>query len=75
MISPTKSDKTRNTKQYKVKRKQIQDQVEKLKGRGNNINTKWKAISDFEDGEFYGFSMILNKRKKIPRRSKKGNRK
>ena len=36
-----------------------------MKERGNNINTPWKEICDFEDGEFYGFAMISNERKKI----------
>ena len=56
-----KGAEARKTKQYKDKRKQIREQVKKLKERGNNNNTPWREISDFEDGEFYGFAMILNK--------------
>ena len=53
------------TKQYKNKRKQIQEQFEKLKEKGNtNNNAPWGEISDFGDEEFYGFVMILNESKK-----------
>ena len=43
-----KEQKRGKSKQYKEKRKQIQEQVQKLKEEGNN-NTPWGEISDFED--------------------------
>ena len=47
----------------------------KLKERGNKINFPWGEISDFEDGEFYGFCDDFEQKKENTRRIKKGNRK
>ena len=50
-----KEQKKGKATQYKEKRKEIQEQVKKLKEKGNNNNMPWGEMSDFEDGEFYGF--------------------
>ena len=50
-----KEQKRGKRKQYKVERNEIQEQVKKLKERGNNLNMPWGEISSFGDEEFYGF--------------------
>ena len=46
-----------------MKRNEIQEQVKKLKERGNNMNTPWKEISNFGDEEFYGFCTDFEQKK------------
>ena len=46
-----------------MKRNEIQEQVKKLKERGNNMNMPWGEISNFEDEEFYGFCTDFEQKK------------
>ena len=58
--------------QYKEKRQQIQEQVNKLKENGKIIRHGGE-ISDFKDEEFYGFCNDFEQKKENSGRIKKGN--
>ena len=60
----TKGRKQGKIKQYKRNRKQIQEQLRKLreKENKNNNTTRWE-ISDFEEEEFYGLRNDFEQRK------------
>ena len=60
-----KGTETRKNKTIQGRKKTNSRPSQKLKGRGNKINFPWGEIIDFGGGEFYGFAMISNKRKKI----------
>ena len=49
---------------YREKAKEIAGEVRKLKSRDSNLHLHRGEISDFEDEEFYGFSVILNRKVK-----------
>ena len=50
-----KEQKQEKLRQYKNKRKEIQEQIKTLKEKGNNVNIPWKEVGDLEVKNFYGF--------------------
>ena len=63
-----KEQKRGKRKQYKVERNEIQEQVKKSQERGNNSNTPWEEISNFEDEEFYGFCSDFEQKAKYKKK-------
>ena len=51
-----KGKKQEKPKQYKNKRKEIQEQIKILKEKGNNGNIPWGEVWEFEDGGILWFS-------------------
>ena len=60
---------------YREKKKEIVENVRKLKSRGSNLQLDWGEINDFEDGEFYDFSAISNSKGEDSKRFSERSRK